>query len=41
LLISILPLVTGITNPIEQKTSNWLYQQTLKIENLFNEKGNH
>ena len=39
LLISILPLVTGITKPIEQKTSHWMYQQTLKIENFFNEKG--
>jgi len=40
LLISILPLVTGITNPIEQKTSNWIYQQTLEIETFFDEKGN-
>ena len=40
LLVSILPLVTGITNPIEQKTSNWIYQQTLKIETFFDEKGN-
>jgi len=40
LLISILPLVTGITNPIEQKTNSWIYQQTLKIETFFDEKGN-
>lgn len=40
LLVSILPLVTGITNPIEHKTSNWIYQQTLGIETLFDEKGN-
>ena len=40
LLVSILPLVTGITNPIEQKTSGWIHQQTLKIETFFDEKGN-
>ena len=40
LLVSILPLVTGITNPIEQKTSGLIYQQILKIETFFDEKGN-
>ena len=40
LLVSILPLVTGITNPIEQKTSSLIYQQILKIETFFDEKGN-
>ena len=40
LLVSILPLVTGITNPIEQKTSGWIHQQTLEIETFFDEKGN-
>ena len=38
LLVSILPLVTGITNPIEQKTSGWIHQQTLEIETFFDEK---
>ena len=40
LLVSILPLVTGITNPIEQKTRGLIYQQILKIETFFDEKGN-